>query len=175
MKQKLKKMHMRSALNYADGSTCERKKVGCVIVKDDNIISIGYNGTPPGWDNCCEERHYMDVDAGAWLDPETIEEKWPLVDEDGNRYKLVTKPEVYHAEANAIAKLARSNESGEAASVFISCSPCIDCAKLLAQIGVKEVYFAEDYKAATSAAKGMSGVEFLEKCGIHTELLPIEE
>jgi dCMP deaminase len=174
MKEKSKQSHMRSALNYANDSTCERKKVGCVIVKDNRIISIGYNGTPPGWDNCCEDRHYMDVDAGAWLDPEEIEQKWPLVDEDGNRYKLVTKPEVYHAEANAIAKLARCNESGEGSSVFISCSPCIDCAKLLAQVGVKEVYFAEDYKAAISSIKGMSGTEFLEMCGIHTEQIELK-
>lgn len=145
MKYKIALAHMHSAFNYAELSYCEKKKVGCVIVKENRIISIGYNGTPPGWANCCE-------------------------DKDGK-----TLPHVYHAEANAIAKLACSPESGENASVFITCSPCIDCAKLLAQIGVKEVYYAEEYKSATSEAKGISGLEFLERCGVRTLHLPKSE
>lgn len=144
MKEKEVLAHMRSAFNYAELSHCERKKVGCVIVKENRIISIGYNGTPPKWDNCCE-------------------------DENGN-----TKPEVIHAEKNAIAKLARSHESGENASMFLTCSPCIDCAVLLATSGIREVYYAEDYAAARSTLKGMSGIEFLERCGILTIHLPIE-
>lgn len=175
MKEKIAHAHMQSAFNYAELSHCERKKVGCVVVKDNRIISIGYNGTPPGWENCCEERQYMDADAGGWLEPDQVEERWPLVDEDGNRYKLATKPSVIHAELNAMAKLARSNESGENASVFITCSPCIDCAVLLAAIGVKEVYYAEDYKAARSTDKCRTGLEHLAECGIPTFHLPIKQ
>lgn len=135
---------MQSAFTYAELSHCNRKKVGCVVVKDNRIISIGYNGTPPGWDNCCED--------------------------ENNR----TKPEVIHAEVNAIAKLAKSNESGEGASVFITCSPCIDCAMLLAATNVKEVYYAEDYAAARSAAKGeKTGVDHLAACNIPSYYLPI--
>jgi dCMP deaminase len=131
MKNKYANAHMRTAYNYAELSYCKRKQVGCIIVKDDRIISIGYNGSPPGWTNQCENE------------------------------KGLTKPEIYHAEANAIAKLARSHESGDSASVFVTCAPCIDCAKLLAQTGVKEVYFAEHYK-------GTCGLDFLNKCGIKT-------
>lgn len=144
MKQREALAHMRSAFNYADLSHCERKKVGCVIVKENRIISIGYNGTPPGWDNCCE-------------------------DEDGN-----TKPVVIHAEKNAIGKLAQSHESGNGASAFVTCSPCVDCADLLSVSGIKEIYYAEEYKAARSTQKGMSGLEYLELCGIPTVHLPIK-
>lgn len=131
MKNKYANAHMRAAYVYAELSYCQRKKVGCVIVKDDRIISIGYNGSPPGWTNECE-------------------------DENG-----LTKPEVYHAEANAIAKLARNHESGDSASAFITVAPCLDCAKLLAQSGIKEVYFAEKYRCT-------KGLVFLNKCGIKT-------
>lgn len=144
MNPRIQKAHMRSAFNYAELSRCERKKVGCVVVKDGRIISIGYNGTPPGWDNCCE-------------------------DTEGR-----TKPEVLHAEINAVAKLAKSNESGEDSSVFLTCSPCIDCATVLAAIGVREVYYAEDYVGASrSLEKNITGIEHLKKCGIPIIHLPI--
>ena len=145
MKHKLALAHMQSALIYAELSHCERKKVGCVVVRDNTIISIGYNGTPPGWDNCCEDEH-------------------------GN-----SKPEVIHAELNAIAKLAAIKGGGKDASVFITCSPCIDCAVLLAAVGVREVYYAEDYVAARSTLKSRTGLGHLAQCGIPTYHLPIKQ
>lgn len=172
MKERIASAHMRSAFIYADLSYCERRKVGCVIVKNDRIISIGYNGTPSGWDNCCEDKQYMTTDAPVVLDPKTVIEQWPHEDEIG-RYRLVTKPEVNHAELNAIAKLAASNESGQGASVFITHSPCIDCARLLSTIGIKEVYYAIEYAASSSIRAGLDGLEHLKSCKIPTYHLPI--
>ena len=128
MKYKYKKAHMAAAEVYAELSYAKRKKVGCVIVRDDRIISIGYNGTPSGWDNECEH-------TTLWKDGKQLSS--PI---------LVTKPEVLHAETNAIAKLASSTESGEGAILFLSSfSPCMDCAKLIYQSGIKEVYYKENY------------------------------
>jgi len=135
MKTRYANAHMRAAHIYAELSYCKRKQVGCVIVKDDRIISIGFNGTPPNWKNKCEE--------------------------DGK-----TIPQVYHAEANALAKLARSHEAGEDAIAFITCAPCLDCAKLIAQTGISEVFYAEEYK-------GTEGLDFLEQCGIKNTQLTI--
>lgn len=128
MKQKFIDAYMDTAKRFSELSHCNRLKVGAIVVKDDRIISIGYNGTPSGWDNCCEE--------------------------EGK-----TKSEVLHAEANALTKLARSTESGEGSNLFITHSPCIDCAKLIAQSGISEVYYAEVYRCD-------DGLEFLRKCGI---------
>lgn len=149
MKKSHQIAHMKTAFTYAELSSAKKKKVGCIVVKENRIISIGYNGTPPGWDNCCE------VEIPEHIDPDS-REIIPAY--------LMTKPEVYHAEANAVAKLARSHESGEGASVFITLEPCIDCAKLLAQVGVKEVFYAEKYTANVSIHKGMTGLEFLDRC-----------
>lgn len=131
MKSKYLKAHMATAFEYAKLSHCQRRKVGCVFVKDDRIISIGYNGSPPGWDNVCE-------------------------DENNN-----TKPEIIHAEANAIAKLAKTTESGEGSTVFITLAPCLNCAKQLAAMDVAEVYYGEKYR-------NTDGVEHLHKRGIPT-------
>jgi dCMP deaminase len=120
MKPKYQTAHMRAAHLYAELSTARRLKVGALIVKDDRIISIGYNGMPSGWDNNCEHEQ-----------------------EDGN---IVTKPEVLHAETNAIAKLARSTESGLDADLFVTHSPCLDCAKLIYQSGIRRVYYANAYR-----------------------------
>ena len=136
MKQKHKIAHMKSAFNYAECSTANRLQVGCVLVKDNSIISIGYNGMPSGWTNECET-------------------------EDN-----VTKPEVLHAETNAIAKLARCSEHGEGATAFVTHQPCMDCAKLLYQSGITEVYYAHKYRLT-------HGVDFLEKCGITVEQMSI--
>lgn len=136
--------HMKAAFVYAELSHCKRKQVGCIIVKNNRIISIGCNGTPSGWENVCEDCFRR------------------------------TKPEVYHAETNAVAKLASSNESGYGASVFLTCSPCYDCAKLLSQMKVKEVYYAENYQASTEATKG-TGLDHLEKCGIPTYHFPVKQ
>lgn len=126
IKEKYLDTYMNVARLFAEHSSAKRKKVGAVIVKDDRIISIGYNGMPADWDNECE------IDN-------------------------VTKPEVIHAESNAIAKLAKSTESGNGATMFITCSPCIQCAKLIYQAGITEVYYAESYR-------NDDGVNFLSKC-----------
>jgi|TARA_B100002003_G_scaffold215261_1_gene214001 dCMP deaminase len=127
MKNKFIKAHLKVARVYGELSSATRLKVGCIIVKDDRIISIGYNGMPSGGSNVCEE--------------------------DGK-----TKPEVLHAEANAILKLARSTESGLNSSMFTTYAPCIHCAKLILQSGISELYYEEDYK-------NDDGVEFLKEYG----------
>ena len=139
IKEKFKEAYMDVARRFAQLSTAERLNVGAIVVKDDRIISIGYNGMPSGWANVCED---------------TVMEN--------NIAKLVTKTEVLHAETNAISKLARSVESGEGASIFITHRPCIDCAKMIYQAGIAEVYYAEEYRSA-------GGVEFLKKCGLKVE------
>ena len=134
MKEKFKPLWMSVASLVSDMSSAKRLQVGAIIVKNDRIISIGYNGMPSGWDNECEY--------------ET---------EDGLR----TRPEVLHAESNAIAKVARSTDSSEGASLFCTHTPCIECAKLIYQSGITEVYIGQDY----DARKG-NGEEFLRKAGI---------
>ena len=139
MKQKFIDAYMDVAERFAQLSSATRLQVGAIVVKDDRIISIGYNGMPSGWDNCCEEKVY---DTAA-----------------ESTYQLKTKPEVLHAESNAIAKLARSAESGEGASIFITHSPCIDCAKLIYQSGINTVYYRNAYRST-------AGTDFLDKSGI---------
>jgi dCMP deaminase len=168
MKQKMIDAYMKTAAIFAELSHAKRLHVGAIVVKDDRIISIGYNGMPAGWDNNCEDKEFMDRGAGGWLNPDEIEERWPFVetsDEDDSyigRYKLKTKPEVLHAETNAIAKLARSSESGIGADLFVTHSPCLDCAKLIYQSGIKRVWFSEAYR-------NTDGVEFLKKSGVEVE------
>jgi dCMP deaminase len=140
MKTKYKLAHMRAAHLYAELSTARRLKVGALVVKDDRIISIGYNGMPTGWDNNCE--HEL---------------------EDGT---IKTKPEVLHAETNALAKLARSTESGLDADLFVTHSPCLDCAKLIYQSGIKRVYYALAYRDD-------SGISFLKNSGVEVEQLDV--
>lgn len=161
MKYKHIQAHMRAAHIYAELSTARRLKVGALVVKDDRIISIGYNGMPKGWDNNCESAEYMNSDAGGWLDPDEVESQWPEVDSTG-RYRLKTKPEVLHAETNAIAKLARSNESGLDADLFVTHSPCLDCAKLIYQAGIRRVYYSVNYRDD-------AGINFLKSSGIQVE------
>lgn len=141
MKQKYIDAHMSVAETYAGLSTAVRLKVGAIVVKDDRIISIGYNGMPSGWDNNCEDYHGVDLKGNP---------------------TLVTKLEVLHAETNAIAKLARSNESGLNATMFITHAPCLDCAKLIYQTGISTVYYRNAYREST-------GVEFLLKSGVDVE------
>ena len=140
MKTKYKLAHMRAAHLYAELSTARRLKGGALVVKDDRIISIGYNGMPAGWDNNCE---------------------YEL--EDGT---IKTKPEVLHAESNAISKLARSSESGLDADLFVTYSPCLDCAKLIFQSGIRRVYYANDYRDD-------SGISFLKASGITVEKIDV--
>lgn len=127
---------MKTAKIFAELSHAQRLKVGAIITKDDRIISIGYNGMPAGWSNVCED-----------------------VEEDGS---LKTKPEVLHAESNAVAKLARSNESGEGADLFVTHSPCLECAKLIYQSGIKRVYYGRNYRDD-------SGLKFLIQSKIEVE------
>jgi dCMP deaminase len=142
MKNKHIAAHMKSAFNYAECSTAKKLKVGCVLVKDDRIISIGYNGMPSGWSNECETLSFFN-EFGKQL-PSQI---------------MITKPEVLHAEENAITKLARSNESGEGATAFITHAPCMSCAKLLHGSGIIEVFYANWYR-------DNSGLDFLKECGV---------
>ena len=112
----LDKRYMRMATIWAENSYCQRRKVGALIVKDKMIISDGYNGTPAGFEDVCEDEHGL------------------------------TKPYVLHAEANAITKIARSNNSSEGATLYVTASPCIECAKLIIQAGIKRVVYAEKYR-----------------------------
>lgn len=125
----LDKRYMRMAAIWAENSYCQRRKVGALIVKNKMIISDGYNGTPAGFENVCE-------------------------DEQG-----LTKPYVLHAEANAITKIARSNNSSEGATLYVTASPCIECAKLIIQAGIKRVVYAEKYRLE-------DGIELLKRANI---------
>ena len=141
MKKKFVEAYMDVAERFSKLSSAKRLNVGAIVVKDDRIISIGYNGMPSGWDNNCEDVIGQD-EVGALI--------------------LKSKPEVLHAESNAIAKLAKSNESGEGATIFITHSPCIECAKLIYQSGITGVYYREFYRSS-------DGVKFLERSGIKVE------
>jgi dCMP deaminase len=138
MKEKFIQAHLKAAEAYAQLSSAKRLQVGCVIVKDNTIIGIGYNGMPSGWDNNCEE---------------LIEQH-----EDGGQI-LKTKPEVLHAETNAIAKVARSTNSTDGADMICTHAPCLDCAKLIHQAGIKRFYFRSHYRSE-------EGLKFLNKCEI---------
>ena len=165
MKQKFIDLYMAWAERLSQLSHAKRLQVGAVIVKDDTVISYGYNGMPSGWDNDCENVEWCS--AGGWLSAEEILEGWPFegtyLDADGNTmqgcYRLKTKSEVLHAESNAVAKLAKSNNSGAGADIFITHAPCLDCAKLVYQAGIKRVYFRTAYR-------DNSGIKFLERSGV---------
>jgi dCMP deaminase len=151
MKPKFLNAHMKAAEVYSQLSSARRLQVGCVVVKNNTIIGIGYNGMPSGWDNDCEKRSYTNIDP-----------KWQYLDEDGSTYSLVTRPEVLHAESNALAKVARSTNSSEGASVFVTHAPCLDCAKMMYQAGVNSVYYRSSYRDT-------SGVDFLKECNIEVK------
>lgn len=152
---------MRTAEIFAELSYARRLHVGAIVVKDDRIISIGYNGMPSGWDNNCENRVY----ANEW----TIDNAhWDYQEEDGTVYNLKSKPEVLHAEMNALMKLAKSNESGDGASIFITHAPCMDCAKGVYQAGIRNVYYRDSYRETT-------GIDFLKKCGVIVEQVNMNE
>lgn len=124
--------YMRMAVIWAENSYCQRRKVGALIVKENMIISDGYNGTPSGFENVCEDENNM------------------------------TKPYVLHAEANAITKIARSSNSSEGATLYVTASPCIECAKLIIQAGIKRVVYAEKYRLE-------DGIELLRRAGVEVE------
>lgn len=133
-KSKYDKAYLRIAKEWGQLSYCKRKQVGAIIVKDRMIISDGYNGTPSGFENCCEDENSL------------------------------TKWYVLHAEANAILKVARSTQSCEGATLYITLSPCKDCSKLIHQSGIKRVVYFEEYKDT-------SGVDFLKKAGVEVQLI----
>ncbi|MDR1517868.1 MAG: dCMP deaminase family protein [Dysgonamonadaceae bacterium] len=137
-KQKnLDKRYMRMAMIWAENSYCQRRKVGAILVKDKMIISDGYNGTPSGFENVCEDEN------------------------------KVTKPYVLHAEANAITKVARSNNSSAGATLYVTASPCIECAKLIIQAGISRVVYADSYRLS-------DGIELLERANIEIVSVAIE-
>ena len=134
----LDKRYIRMASIWSENSYCQRRKVGALIVKDKMIISDGYNGTPSGFENVCED--------------------------DNN----VTKPYVLHAEANAITKIARSNNSRAGATMYVTASPCIECAKLIIQAGIKRVVYSEHYRLE-------DGIELLKRAGIEVVFVDTSE
>ena len=140
MKQKWVDAFMDTAERFAQLSSAKRLQVGAVVVKDERIISIGYNGMPSGWSNECED----------------------LVHGTDDSVYLKTKDEVIHAEANAIIKLAKSGDRGNGADLFCTHAPCIHCAKLIYGAGISKVYYRDTYRDNL-------GLEFLEKCGIEVE------
>ena len=134
----LDERYIRMARIWGENSYCKRRQVGALIVKEKMIISDGFNGTPSGFENLCE-------------------------DENGR-----TKPYVLHAEANAITKIARSNNNSEGATLYVTASPCIECAKLIIQAGIKRVVYGEKYRLT-------DGIDLLERAGVKVEYLPINE
>lgn len=130
--------YMRMARIWAENSYCQRRQVGALVVKDKAIISDGYNGTPSGFENMCE---------------------------DNNN---ITKPYVLHAEANAITKLARSSNSSDGATLYVTASPCIECAKLIIQSGIKRVVYAEHYRLE-------DGINLLKRANINVEYINPDE
>nr|WP_315455133.1 dCMP deaminase family protein [uncultured Prevotella sp.] len=130
--------YLRMARIWAENSYCKRRQVGALVVKDKMIISDGYNGTPSGFENICE-------------------------DESG-----VTKPYVLHAEANAITKLARSGNNSEGSTLYVTASPCIECAKLIIQAGIRRVVYAEKYRLT-------DGIDLLTRAGVEVEYISLED
>jgi dCMP deaminase len=161
MENKFINLYMDFAKRVSELSYARRLKVGSVIVKNDTVISYGYNGTPSGWDNNCEYKEYdISRDFNGNYFPGS-EKEYPLQDERG-RYRLKTKPEVLHSESNALSKLAKSSNSGDGADIFITHAPCMECAKLIYQSGIRRVFYRETYRDD-------AGVKFLEKAGVTVE------
>lgn len=136
--KKLDERYLRMALIWAENSYCKRRKVGALVVKDKMIISDGFNGTPSGFENVCEDENQ------------------------------VTHPYVLHAEANAITKLARSHNNSNEATLYVTASPCIECAKLIIQSGIKRIVYGEKYRLD-------DGIQLLERAGIEVEFLNMNE
>ena len=141
--KKLDLIYLEMARSWAKMSHAKRKKVGCLVVKEGQIISDGYNGTPSGFDNTCEQFH-------------------PLEDYSSN--KTITKPEVLHAESNALMKLAKSTNSSIGGTIYLTCSPCFDCAKLIIQAGISRVVYNEMYREN-------DGIFLLQKANITVECI----
>ncbi len=130
--------YLRMAKIWAENSYCERRKVGALIVKDNMIISDGYNGTPAGFENICEDENN------------------------------VTKPYVLHAEANTITKIARSSNNSQGATMYVTDAPCIECAKLIIQAGIRKVFYSRQYRLT-------DGADLLKRAGVEVHFLPLDE
>jgi dCMP deaminase len=144
MKPKLLQAYMQTAKIFAELSHARRLHVGAIVVKDDRIISIGYNGMPAGWDNNCEDEvldNYSGFEGAV------------------HSTRLKTKPEVLHAERNALDKLAKGNEGGLGSTMFVTHAPCLECAKSIYGAGIQQVFYGEEYRST-------DGIEFLKKCGV---------
>lgn len=150
MKPKFVDYYMKIADTTAELSYAKRRRVGAVIVRENQILATGYNGMPSGWENNCEGKEYK-IDGH-------------YIDDDGC-YDLVTKQEVLHAESNAIAKVARSTESSEGATLFCTTAPCIECAKLIYQSGIKSVYYRDAYR-------NTDGLNFLKQSDVNVHQYP---
>ncbi len=135
---KLDRRYLRMARIWAENSYCQRRKVGALLVKDGAIISDGFNGTPSGFENVCEDENN------------------------------VSKPYVLHAEANAITKIARSSQNSDGATLYVTASPCIDCAKLIIQCGIRRVVYGEEYRLN-------DGILLLERAGVETTFIDLKE
>jgi len=144
MKPKMTSLYMDICERIAQMSVAQRLQVGSLIVKDDNILSYGWNGTPRGWDNECE-----------YTVPELIDVESRTITPS----QLKTKPEVLHAEMNCISKVAKSTLSSEGSTMFCTHAPCIDCAKFIYQSGISSVYYKNDYRST-------QGLDFLTKSGV---------
>ena len=155
--------YLRIAKIWSENSYSRRNKVGAIIVKDGMIISDGYNGTPSGFDNNCENEVKCDVDPSDSLDGGAS--ICMTYNDDCNKcphHYLVTKPEVLHAEANAITKVAKTTNSSDGSTLYVTLSPCIECAKLIIQAGIVRVVYMEKYR-------NEDGLKLLEKAGIQVE------
>jgi dCMP deaminase len=152
---KYNNLYMDIAERFSAMSYARRLNVGAVIVKNDNIISFGWNGMPTGWDNNCEDE-FITYDVR-----ETVSEKeaWSYNVDTKQYRRLKTKPEVLHAESNAIAKLTKSANSSDGATMYCTHAPCIECSKLIFQSGIKKLYYRNQYRS-------QEGLKFLEKSGI---------
>ena len=138
-KQKeLDSRYLRMARIWSENSYCQRRRVGALIVKDKRIISDGYNGTPSGFENVCEDEDHL------------------------------TKPYVLHAEANAITKIARSNNNSNGSTLYVTDSPCVECSKLIIQAGIRRVVYAREYRLT-------DGIELLRRAGIEVEYHSIND
>jgi dCMP deaminase len=162
---RIESVYMQNAYQFAELSYAERRKVGCVIVKDHQVISFGYNGTPHGFDNECEEtdvRYYENPDIAVDL----MEQGYECNNGVCWKHGATTKPEVLHAESNAIMKVAKSTMSCNGAELYTTTCPCFGCAKLIIQAGISKVYYTETYR-------DMGGVELLGKAGIIVEQITL--
>ena len=165
MKQKFIDYYMDVAERTSKLSSAIRRQVGAVIVKDNRILSYGYNGMPTGWDNTCENKEYMPGDQ--WEGHLYPHEEYDKEVESNRRYRLVTKDEVLHAEMNVISKVSASTESSDGATLFVTHAPCIHCAKAIYQSGIKQVYYRDAYRDSR-------GLEFLEQGNVSVTRYPIQ-